>query len=286
MSLRSKDPVSVLMVDGELRDPAAPALPAGLPGVLRGEGIFEAFLVEDGRPTPFLAEHATRLRHSSGLLGMPVEAQELVDGLQQFLPHVPRGAMRVRYTVYRGLGERLLRMWIAGPREEPPAEIGLHWSEFRRDPGDPIVSAKTISRAGAQRARALADREGCWEALFPTVDGALSEGTSSNVFLYRNGVLETPGTDQGILWGVTRAAVLRGARRLGLPVAERRLTREHLAAASEVYVTNAVVGIIPVCRVPGVRNDFPGAQGPFLATARRAYTEERERAYRTTRVLQ
>ena len=278
MSLRSKDPVSVLMVDGQPRDPRAPALPAYLPGVLRGEGIFEAFLVQDGVPTPFLAEHAARLQHSGRLLAMALAPDELRAGLAPFAPYVPPGAQRVRYTVFRGLGDQLLRVWIAGPREPPPEEIGLHLSRFRRDPEDPIVSAKTVSRAGAQRARALADAEGCWEALFPTIDGALAECTSSNLFLYRNGRLETPGDDQGILGGVTRGALLRAAAAAGLPVTCGRIPLSHLAEAAEVYVTNAVVGIIPVRRIPGVRNDLPGASGSFLGRLRQAYAAEWARA--------
>ncbi|TAH36322.1 MAG: hypothetical protein EYC70_10970 [Planctomycetota bacterium] len=283
MSARTRDPVSVLMVDGRVVDPAAPALAGNLPGVLRGEGIFEAFLVEDGVPSPFLGEHARRLDHSARLMGMELAGEELMEGLAEFLPHVARDAMRVRYTVLRGLGAQLVRLWIAGPREEPPAEVVLGLSPFRRDPADPLVSAKTVSRAGSQRARRLAEDQGAWEALLPTVDGALAECTSCNVFLVRDGVLETPGEDQGILWGVTRGAVLRGCRRLGLPVAEGRVPLEHLRDAAEVYVTNAVVGIIPAKAILGVRNDLAGTGGPLLAQVRHAYTSERDLTGRTIR---
>lgn len=275
MSLRTKDPVSVLLVDGRPLDPEAPALPANLPGVLRGEGIFEAFLAEDGEPTPFLSEHAARLAHSARCMGFDLGGLGLEEELGQFLPHLPRGAVRVRYTVFRGLGERLVRVWTAGAREQPPAEVALSIQPFRRDPLDPLVSAKTISRAGSQRARRLAEEAGAWEALLPTSDGDLAECTSCNLFLWRDQVLETPGEDRGILCGVTRGAILRGCRRLGLPVREGRVELEQLRAADEVYVSNAVIGVIPVRRILGVRDDLPGAGGAMLSEVRRAYQLER-----------
>ena len=64
------DPVEHLMVDGRKMDPAEPVLPAPAPGVLRGEGIFEAFLVDDKLETPFLSAHDQRLFRSAELMDM------------------------------------------------------------------------------------------------------------------------------------------------------------------------------------------------------------------------
>lgn len=276
MTAAARDPASVLMVEGRLLEPGAAALPANIPGILRGEGIFEAFLVEDGVPSPFLPEHARRLEHSARLLGLHLGGAGLEEALPEFLPHVPRGQVRVRYTVLRGLGERLVRFWIAGPPALPPREVVLALSPFRRDPADPLVSAKTTARAGSQRARQLAEAQGAWEALLPTVDGDLAECTACNLFLWRRGVLETPAQDRGILWGVTRSALLRGCRRLGVPVREGRVLPAHLEEADEVFVTNAIIGVIPVREVLPARREFAGASGAFLPRLREAYEVERQ----------
>ena len=54
------EPVEILMLNGELLSAESAVLPADMPGVLRGEGIFETFLVIDAVPTPFLPYHQER----------------------------------------------------------------------------------------------------------------------------------------------------------------------------------------------------------------------------------
>jgi branched-subunit amino acid aminotransferase/4-amino-4-deoxychorismate lyase len=79
--------------------------------------------------------------------------------------------------------------------------------------------------------------------------------------------LWTPPLDGRILPGVTRARVLRSARRRGLRVIEARLPGALLAAAEEVFVTSSVRGVAPIVRL----DDRPvgeGAPGPLTRAAR------------------
>ena len=80
-------------------------------------------------------------------------------------------------------------------------------------------------------------------------DDRVVSGAMSNVFIANAGVLSTPLVDHAGVAGVMRGIVMRECATLGLTVIEKRLTLEDLFAASEVFVTNARIGVVSVRRV-------------------------------------
>ena len=87
-----------------------------------------------------------------------------------------------------------------------------------------------------------------------------------------NGTLRTPPADGRILPGVTRAAVLKAARLNGIEVTTGAITRAQLAEASEVFVTNALRGVMPVQAIgdsPVALRAGTGSQLLAAALARR-----------------
>jgi len=104
--------------------------------------------------------------------------------------------------------------------------------------------------------------------------GHITEGTISNVFFYRDGVLCTPSTACGILDGITRQVILTLAVREGFTVKEGKFTVEDIAAAQEVFLTNTTMEVMPVNRVDEIRYDV----GEVARTLRKAYRNE-VRAY-------
>jgi para-aminobenzoate synthetase/4-amino-4-deoxychorismate lyase len=98
--------------------------------------------------------------------------------------------------------------------------------------------------------------------------GELLETDRANVFAVMDGVLLTPPADGRLLPGTTRAAVLRAAHEHGIRTGQKPLTLDELAQASEVFVTNAVVGVLPVTAVETVHRTWrPGPVGATLAAA-------------------
>ena len=262
-----------LTLDGRDLEPEAPALCAGMPGVLRGEGVFEAFLVKDGLPTPYLGDHAARLVRSAALIDMDAGVEPM-EGLEPFLDRLDReNSWRVRLTLFRRSDDGVSRMWSASPIAPPPAEIALVIADMRRDPLDPLAGAKTLSRASLQLARRKAQAVGAFEALVPTLDGDLAEGTSSNFFFVRHGVVRTPGLDRGILPGITRSGVLAVCREIGIPTEETRVEIADLEQAEEIWLTSAILGVQPVVRMVGMSLDLPGAEGPLLPKVQAAWSE-------------
>lgn len=268
-----QDPTKLVQLDGQLLDAEQPVLLASLPGVLRGEGIFETFVIHEGVPSPFLAQHDKRLAHSAELTGFDVEVGQLQSSFGGFLPFVKEGNWRVRLTVLRGLNDQQHFMWTAGAEPSPRRDAIVQISDFRLDPLNPIAGAKIISRVDLQVARAKAQAAGAFEAILLTTEGDLAEGTSSNLFLWLDDALLTPPLSRGILGGVTRQSVIDACLAAKIPVFERKLELEDLDTAVEVYITNAVIGLVPVAKIVERRALLPGAEGKHLAKLRAAYRD-------------
>jgi branched-chain amino acid aminotransferase len=103
-----------------------------------------------------------------------------------------------------------------------------------------------------------------------TEDGHVSEGSAENIFLARDGVLGTPPPSDSILEGITRAAVMRVARDLGIPCVERRIDRTELYIADEIFLTGTGAQIAAVTSVDR-RPVGDGGMGPFTQRIRDVY---------------
>ena len=284
-------------VDGRLMSADEPHVSVFDRGFQLGDGIFETLRARAGRPTE-LAEHVARLRGSAGGLDIALPddiAALLGGGIAELLAaddlDGPDGDASIRITVTRGRfrGRGLLppdeaveptiviQAWPATPASPAHVERGLHivTSAIRRDPRNPLVGLKTTSRAEYVYARLEARRAGADDALFLTIDGAMSEATTANIFIVRraaaDGVLElaTPSLECAILPGTTRSWLIGWAARNGLRPIEGRLSARDLAIADEAFVSSSVAGVLPVTRFDG-RSVGDGSQGPWTRRARAA----------------
>jgi len=286
-------PPGHVWVDGRILPADGPQLSVFDRGFQLGDGIFETLRVRGGHPTE-LAEHVARLHRSAAGLdialpdGLDAALREGIaallsaDGLDG-----PAGDASVRITVSRGpfRGRGLLppaevvaptiaiQAWPVVPPPADHLERGLHLvaSAVRRDPENPLVTLKTTSRADYVYARLEARRAGADDAVFLTIDGHLSEGTTANIFLVRRGELATPSLDCAILPGTTRSWLLTWGRRAGLRPVEGRLRPTDLAEADEAFLSSSVAGILPVTRFAGAPIG-DGLPGPWTRRAR----EDRE----------
>lgn len=105
-------------------------------------------------------------------------------------------------------------------------------------------SLKTRSRLHYQLANLQAD-ESFPGSLPAMVDprGFLTESSSGNLFVVRDGQLETP-KPRNLLLGVTRQLVIELAQRLAIPVRECNLTPAAAASAEEIFLTSTTIGIL------------------------------------------
>jgi para-aminobenzoate synthetase/4-amino-4-deoxychorismate lyase len=247
-------------------------------------GVFSSLLVTDGQ-TRGLAEHLARLAASvRDLYGKDLPATLRAD-LAACLASAPTGRLRITVRPVGGPLQATIEVIPLRPSAAPPSP--LPELTARSAAGAPqipprlaspvdAITLRPMTVAGgiggqkwrdrrllaelAVRAGASADEH----VLITDETGEILETDKANVFAVIDGVLLTPPADGRLLPGTTRAAVMRAAREHGIRVGQKPLTLDQLASASEVFVTNAVVGVLPVAAIDGL----PAAwrPGPLTAT--------------------
>lgn len=108
-------------------------------------------------------------------------------------------------------------------------------------------------------------------------DGTVTEGTSNNVYIIKDGTIITRQLSHDILHGITRAAVLRFAREAQMKVEERPFTLEEAKAADEAFATSASAFVTAVVEIDGTKIGN-GTPGPIATRLREIYLDEMRKA--------
>jgi len=118
---------------------------------------------------------------------------------------------------------------------------------------DPIIPAlaKTTNRLSLILAKSEAEQRGGKEAILLNMQGYLTEGTSSNVFFVKDGVVCTPSLESGILDGITRSVVMEILEEEGVGVEEMVYRPDDLKNADEAFLTFTTAGVVPIYSVDG-----------------------------------
>ena len=117
-----------------------------------------------------------------------------------------------------------------------------------------------------------ATQDGYEEAMLLDPQGFLCQGSGENVFIVRDGALHTPDLSGGALEGITRATIIEFARELGIPVHERRITRDEVYIADEAFFTGTAAEVTPI-REYDHRPIGTGARGPVTAKLQSLFFE-------------
>lgn len=225
-----------------------------------GDGVFETMRVQDGALL-WHKRHFDRLCRSAAMLQMILperfDAATMRDQVLELyrMNHLEGGAARVRFSLFRGDGGLYTPVsnktsytiesdGIAGPGYRFNDE-GLK-VDIYPDLGKPlgaISNLKTSSALLFVMASLYKARKNLDDCLILNQQGAVSEATSSNVFLVKGPELSTPGLDQACVDGVMRSVILDLAVRVGMRVREAPLHLVHLKEADELFLTNTVSGI-------------------------------------------
>ena len=221
-------------------DARADVPPAHEPAVDESAGLYDTLLVVDGHVVD-LDAHLARLDASvRSVHGTTIRAgldeavrrraAGLVGRHRLRVDAVPSGAdVEVTMTV-RELDD-VGDTWVLVPRTVPGG-LGQHkW---------------------ADRAALAHDGPPDQDLLLVDDDGSLLETARASLFVVHDDAVLTPPTDGRILPGTGRARVVEILRDAAVPVFQRRLTQADLASASEVFVTNALRGVVPVRACEGV----------------------------------
>lgn len=259
-------------------------------GLLYGDGVFEGIRSYNGRVFERDA-HLRRLFNSAKAirLDMPYTLEQVDRALDETLEangllHPDKDAY-IRLVVTRGVGV----LGISPLRTEHPivyiitSSIQMYADEMYQKGMPVIISSITRNHPNAMppRIKSLnylnnilakleAHAAGVGEAIMLNHMGYVAEATGDNVFIVRDGQLQTPPTSAGILEGITRATIIRLARDAGIETVEKDLERIDLYVADEMFLTGTGAQVIPVHSVDG-RPVGNGTVGPVTKHLMAAY---------------
>lgn len=206
--------------------------------------------------------HARRLSQSAKLLLTELSEDTIHSAIHQFLqankPSCPVYLRPFVYTSDLGIAPRLhnietdfLIYGLELGDYLSPEGVSCRISSWTRQEDRSLPLRGKISGAyiTSSLAKTEAVKSGFDEALLLNSRGKVSEASGMNLFIVRDGVLITPGVDQDILEGITRASVLELAKTMGIPTLERPVDKSELFIADEVFLSGTAAKVTPVRRV-------------------------------------
>ncbi|MDT7044188.1 D-amino-acid transaminase [Candidatus Nitronereus thalassa] len=227
-----------------------------------GDGIYEVIRVYQGKPFG-LVEHLERLNKSAKAIGIALTStnQEWEAVIREGLERSGYLECKVYIQVTRGVAPRDHLF----PKESSPTTVITFRQMSGLSPELIQQGVSVVTRPDLRWARCSikslnllpniltkqeANEAGAFEALL-IKDGMITEGTSSNVVLVKNGTLITPALSDQLLAGVTRQSVLEIARRNGRVVEERAVPEEELTQADELFLIGTTIEVLPITTLNG-----------------------------------
>ena len=241
----------------------------------------------------FRAErHARRLSQSAHLLMAELGEDTVMEALTAVLhankPTTPIYLRPFVYTSDLGIAPRLHNIetdfLIYGlPLGDylSPEGVSCRISSWTRQEDRSLPLRGKISGAyiTSSLAKTEAVQSGFDEALLLNSRGKISEASGMNLFMVRDGQLITPGVDQDILEGITRASVIELAKAMDIPVVERPVDKTELFIADEVFLSGTAAKVTPIRQIEStvLSKDRPIMNA--LKSKLVAITEGRDPAY-------
>ena len=260
-------------IDGRIVPESRATVSALDPAVQYGLGVFEVTRAYDG--VPFLLDrHLSRMRKSARHFGLSIRWKDaaIERGARSLLSDVGLKSAAVRLVQTAGGSFMITASKLTSiPAQWYRLGAAVGYASWRRDLRAPLYGHKTLNYLENVLTREFARAKGLADVLFLSTEGLVLEGTVTNVFLVSRGRLQTPAL-HGILPGVTRNEVIRLAKSLRIPVQEKVLTPRDVESADEVFLTNALIEVLPVSRVGSRRIGRRGALTQRLMTEYRAKT--------------
>lgn len=275
-------------MDGKLVESADAKISVYDHGLLYGDGVFEGVRVYNGRI--FEADaHLRRLYQSARAirLEIPITLEAMRSAMEQTVRVNAFRDCYIRAIVTRGAGTLGLTPEGCKPSIVIIADTIALYDPSVYEKGMAVITASIIRNhpnAVSPRIKSLnylnnilakieANDAGVPEAIMLNHEGNVAECSGDNIFVIRDGQVQTPTTTDGILEGVTRDLILRLCQKLQIPAVERTLQRHDLYIADEVFLTGTAAEIAPVTKIDGrpIGDGHPGALTKKLITAFREY---------------
>ncbi len=258
-----------------------------------GVGVFEgvrAYRTASGPSFFRLEDHTTRLFDSAHILQIEIpytKAEMLAAQRRVFAANeLDEGYLRpVVYLGCEGLGLRAAGMsvnaaiacWPWPDYMDPESRergVTVRTSSYTRHHVNITMCKAKANGNYINSILALREAQdaGCDEALLLDSEGYVAEGSGENIFLVKDDVIHTPELTS-CLSGITRDTIKVLAEEQGIPVIERRITRDEFYIANEAFFTGTAAEVLPIREIDG-RRIGDGARGPVTELLQTLYFDQ------------
>ena len=265
-------------------------------GLLYGEGIYETLRTYHGRP--FLYDrHMRRLRNSARMivLDLPFTDTEMASRIRETMAasDLESAEAHIRVLVTRGVGELSYDpratpipsiIIIVKPQVDPTSDeyargvrvVIVDVVRNHPETVNPMIKSNNLLNSALCAQQAI--RRGGFEGIMRNYRGELSECSTANLFIVKEGVALTPPLECGLLPGITREFLFDVGKEIGIDVREQVLRDDDLFSADEAFLTSTTREAVPIVTVDD-RTIGSGRPGPVTRTLlegfrRRAYEDQ------------
>ncbi len=258
-----------------------------------GMGVFEgvrAYKTDKGAAIFRLQEHTDRLFRSAHIMNMPMpfDKETINAATKASVAENNLESAYIRPMVFygsEGMGLRadnlkthvMVAAWSWGSylgAEGMEKGIRIRTSSYTRHHVN-ITMCKAKANGNYMNSM-LALQEalacGCDEAMLLDNEGYVAEGSGENIFLVRDGVIYTPDLTSA-LDGITRNTIFQMAEEIGVPVKEKRITRDEVYVADEAFFTGTAAEVTPIREVDN-RKIGIGRRGPITEKLQSMYFDQ------------
>lgn len=217
-------------------------------------GIFETMKVTaTGIEVPHL--HWERMKKGGELLGIEIpDYTEWLNKVNRYFKEINEADRKIPFALRIEMRGRSAQCYFnsrtisytSGQYEQGVKVIFL---QEERSDGRPLTYIKSADLLDTVSALKRAEAKGAFEGIWLNCKGQIMEGTRSNIFFIKHGVIHTPSLENGCLAGTRRQIIREMAAELKLPFLEGNYLPQDLLQADEVFLSNALMGVMPVSQM-------------------------------------
>ncbi len=256
--MRNKEEKEIVFLNQRFIPREAARLPVATPGFLYGWGLFESMRSCNGKIVYF-DEHVVRLKRACVLLHIkcPYTPERLKEIIRKTVEINGHKDAYLRLTLWKS--EEGTDILVTAKKYKPYSfgvyNRGFHAciSSFRQHGNSFLTELKSVNYLLYRLAYAQAIKRGFDEAVILNHRGYIAEASRSNLFFIKDKELFTPSLECGCLGGITRKVIFDLAKKYNIKAYEGNFSIPDLYASEEAFLTNSLMGIMPLASIEGRR---------------------------------
>lgn len=227
-------------------------------GLLSGEGLLETIRARNGE-IEFLSDHLQRLKKGANYLKIKLPALPEEKQIKTLLRknNLDKEITRLRIMLNRS--NIVVTAQKYSPLPSADYRQGIKLITARHPVKGKIAEFKTLSRLPYIQLNQQAKAKNCYDTLLLDKSGNLLETTTANIFLLRKNKFYIP-RKENRLAGIMEKNILKRYKKPGCTIISRNININQLSPADSIFISNSLVGLIPVKKIDQLELDVKGCQ--------------------------